>query len=176
MGRFPARRQPFSNLAEPEKAPVGRFPARLWPTRSAKALTRGHCCPEPPSADGGTLLLIFPISREGKSTKIKNKSASVDAQSLERPTIRLVFPFLFVWVDSRVGHRESKGRFEPAGSTRFHLDGLDAQSLERPTIRLVFPFLFVWVDSRVGHRESKGRFEPAGSTRFHLDGLKGLVP
>ena len=45
------------NLAESEKAPVGRFPARLWPTCSAKALTRGHCCPESPSADGETPLL-----------------------------------------------------------------------------------------------------------------------
>ena len=34
------------NLADLEKAPVGRFPARLWPTCLAKALTRGHRGPE----------------------------------------------------------------------------------------------------------------------------------
>ena len=38
--------------------------------------------------------LIFPISREGKSTKIKKKSATRRSRnSLERPTGWLVFPF-----------------------------------------------------------------------------------
>ena len=64
--------------------------------------------------------------------KNKKKAPSADGAMLraqsalirkDRPLGRS-FLFLFVLIDSRVGHRESKGFFEPAGSTRFHLDGL----------------------------------------------------
>mgnify|MGYP000818284398 CR=1 FL=1 len=49
---IPCFRSPSKgNLVESENAPVGRFPARLWPTSSAKALTRGHRCPESDSAE-----------------------------------------------------------------------------------------------------------------------------
>ena len=88
--------KPFSNLAESEKAPVGRFPARLWPTRSAKALTRGHRCPESPVATGETPLLIPAVP---ESTKLSLKAlAAASAIPLRakrahgKPTRRLVFP------------------------------------------------------------------------------------
>ena len=75
---------------------MGRFPARLWPTRSAKALTRGHRCPESPVATGETPLLI-PAKPE--STKLSLKAlAAASAIPLRakrahgKPTLRLVFP------------------------------------------------------------------------------------
>ena len=66
-------------------------------------------------------LLIFALR---KSTKIKNKSAPADAQFSGKTVLSDGLSFLFVLIETRVGHRVSKENFEPAGSTRFHLDGL----------------------------------------------------
>ena len=82
-----------------------------------RALRRAPQSAEPP--------FDFPDLPRGKiNQNKKNNRVPQDAKSLERPTIRLVFPFLFVLIDSRVGHRESKGEFRHLWrATRFHLDG-----------------------------------------------------
>ena len=56
--------------------------------------------------------LIFPIPREGKSTKIKNKSASRRMRnSLERPSDRTAFPFCLFWLIPGLDTGNQKGDF-----------------------------------------------------------------
>jgi len=65
-----------------------------------------------PSADGETLFLIFALR---KSTEIKNKSASADAQFSGKTVLSDGLSFLFVLIETRVGHRVSKGDFARCG-------------------------------------------------------------
>jgi len=73
--------------------------------------------------------LIFAFAKINQNKKRiarRSERNTLCAQSalMEKTNHSVGLSFLFGLIDSRVGYRESKGCFEPAGSTRFHLDGL----------------------------------------------------
>ncbi|OUP52659.1 hypothetical protein B5F17_08105 [Butyricicoccus pullicaecorum] len=73
----------------------------------SKGLRSLEAEPQVARRNGRNPLLIFALAKINKMRKKKRRPQT--AQSLERPTIRLVFPFLFVLIETRVGHRVSKG-------------------------------------------------------------------
>ena len=130
---------------------MGRFPARLWPTRSAKALTRGHRCPESPVATGETPLLIPAVP---ESTKLSLKAlAAASAIPLRakrahgKPTRRLVFPSPTVrsMPSFELPHfgRGTKEKTVPKDG--LFMSALCARSIARPAGRAS---IFVLVDFR----------------------------